>query len=382
MRVSVIGSAVTPFGELWDMSLRDLARSAAIAALADAGLAISDIDAIFIANMMASKTAGQAHLGSLIATELGVDIDATRIEGACASGGLAVLRGAESILSGRHKKVIVIGVEKMTDLPIEEVNSALMEAGDEEWEGSQGVTFAGLYALIARAHMQRYKTTEKHLAMVAVKNHYHASLNSNAHFKNQITVNDVLKSSPVASPLKLLDCSPISDGAAAVILADSSFIKSKKKIFLLGSGVATDTLSLAGRSSYTEFPSVHKAAKYAYKEANVSPKDIDLAEVHDCFTITEILAMEDLGFYDKGKAIKALVKKETTLGGKLPINLSGGLKGCGHPVGATGVKQVVEVVKQLSGENGSRQVKNARIGLTHNVGGSGATGVIHIFGNS
>jgi acetyl-CoA C-acetyltransferase len=378
-KISVIGSAVTQFGELWDLSLRDLMRKAALSALMDANLEVSDIDAIFVANMMASNTSGQAHLGSLITSELGVDVDATRIEGACASGGLAVMRGAESILSGRYKKVLVIGAEKMTDLPNEDVTTALMEAGDEEWEASQGATFAGLYALIAKAHMEKYKTTEKHLAMVAVKNHYHASLNPNAHFRSQISVEDVLKSAPIATPLKLLDCSPVSDGAAAIVLADSKYIKSAKQVFLVGSGVATDTLSLANRGSFTEFASVQKAAKIAYSEAGLKPGDIDFAEVHDCFTITEILAMEDLGFYAKGQAIKALERGETTLGGKLPINLSGGLKGCGHPVGATGVKQVVEVVKQLLRENGDRQIKDANVGLTHNVGGSGATAVIHIF---
>jgi acetyl-CoA C-acetyltransferase len=380
MRVSIIGSAVTHFGELWDLSLRKMAINAAMAALKDANMPPTDLDAIFIANMMGSKSADQSHLGSLISTELGISVDSTRVEAACASGGLAFLRASESILSGRYKKVLVVGVEKMTDLSGGDVSSALMEAGDEEWETSQGATFAGLYALVARSYMERYRVKEEDLALVPVKNHYHASLNPNAHFRNQITVSDVMKSSYVASPIKLLDCSPISDGAAALVLADTSLIKMKGQVVLLGSGAATDTLSLAERGDFTSFKSARIASELAFKEAGITPSDIDFAEVHDCFSIAEVLAMEDLGFYEKGKAVNALRKKETTLGGKLPINLSGGLKGCGHPVGATGVKQIVEVTKQLLGKSEERQAKDVEIGLTHNIGGSGATCAVNIFG--
>jgi acetyl-CoA C-acetyltransferase len=192
-------------------------------------------------------------------------------------------------------------------------------------------------------------------------------------------VEDVINSACVASPLTLLDCSPVSDGAAAVVVSDYDLFESERKIKLLGSGVATDTLALSQRKSFTSLYATKKAAEIAYKEAGVGPQFIDLAEVHDCFSIAEIIAMEDLGFYKPGEAFRALRKKETTLGGKLPINLSGGLKGCGHPVGATGVKQVVEVFKQLLGEAGARQSNRAKIGLTQNVGGSGATSVVHIF---
>ncbi|OGM21271.1 acetyl-CoA acetyltransferase [Candidatus Woesebacteria bacterium RIFCSPHIGHO2_01_FULL_38_9b] len=380
-KVVVLGTGLTPFGELWDLSLRDLARDVSLAAIADSNLEIKDIDAVFVANMLGSKTAGQSHLGSLVCSELGLDADSTRIEAACASGGLAVLRARESIQSGRFKKVLVVGVEKMSDLSGSEISSALMEAADEEWEVPYGATFAGLYALIARCYMEKYNIEEKHLALVSVKNHYHASLNSSAHFQQEISVEDVLKSAPVASPLKLLDCSPISDGAAAVVLAKDSSYKSKEDaVYILGSGASSDTLALSERNSFTSLPAVQKAALKAYKEAGLSPKDINLAEVHDCFSIAEVLAMEDLGFYEKGKAHLALEEKETYLDGKLPINTSGGLKGCGHPVGATGVKQIVEIVTQLRGLADKRQVKKADIGLTHNVGGTGATSVIHILG--
>lgn len=381
MTISVIGSAVTKFGELWNKSLRDLAREASLMALQDANIAPTDLDAIFFANMMASNTSAQAHLGSLLASELGINVDSTRVEAACASGGLAIYRAAESILSGHYKKVLVVGAEKMTDLVADTTTTALMEAGDEEWESSFGATFAGLYALIARLYMHKYGATDRDLALVAVKNHYHASLNPNAHFRNIISVDDVIQSSLVASPLKHLDCSPVSDGAAAVVLANSAYIKNKHQVYLIGSGSATDTLSLAQRPSFTSISSAKFAAKQAFSQAKLTPHDIGIAEVHDCFTIAEILAMEDLGFYPEGQSVKALRKKETSFGGKLPINLSGGLKGCGHPVGATGVKQVVEIVKQLSGQADERQANNANIGLTHNIGGSGATAVVHILAN-
>jgi len=320
-KIVVEGVGMTPFGELWDQSLRDLARNASLSAIKDAGIGPTDIDALFVANMLGSGVSGQSHLGSLVASELGVTVDSTRIEAACASGGLAVLRASEAILSGRYKRVLVVGAEKMTDLGNGEISSALMEAGDEEWETSYGATFPALYALIARSYMEKYGASEKDLALVAVKNHYHASLNPNAHLENGLTVEDVMASPPVATPLKLMDCSPVSDGAAAVILSGEEIGK-RGAVYFAGSGAATDTLTLSERSSFTSLYAAQKAAEIAYKEAGVTPKDIDLAEVHDCFTIAEILAMEDLGFCEKGKAFLALRKGETKVGSKLPIKTS------------------------------------------------------------
>jgi acetyl-CoA C-acetyltransferase len=251
-----------------------------------------------------------------------------------------------------------------------------MGAGSEE-ERSAGATFPGLYAVLARTHMKEFGTREEELASVAVKNHYHASLNPNAQFHNILTVEQVMKSSRIADPLKLLDCSPISDGAAAVLITSK---KTVRAITVAASSVATDTLGLAQRKSLTELKAPREAAEKAYALSGISPKHIDVAEVHDCFTIAEILAMEDLGFYKKGKAAEAIVRGDTKLGTSkhLVVNPSGGLKGCGHPVGATGIKQVVEIVEQLRGKTGARQVPGARVGLTHNVGGSGATAVVHI----
>jgi len=295
---------------------------------------------------------------------------------------LAFHAGVNGIWSGQYKAVLVLGVEKMTDFKPEEIATALMGAGSEE-ERVAGATFPGLYALIASVHMQKYGTTEEEMASVAVKNHYHASLNGHAQFRNEITVDQVLGSPKIADPLKLLDCSPVSDGAAAVILGSEEFIKNKKiikPVWVKASEVDTDSLGLSGRKELTTLDATVKAAKKAYQKAGVKPSEIDIAEVHDCFTIAEILAMEDLGFYEKGKAGKAIYKGETRLGsGKLVVNTSGGLKACGHPVGATGVKQVVEVFKQLQGKAGRKQVEKAKVGLTQNIGGSGATAVINIF---
>jgi acetyl-CoA C-acetyltransferase len=322
----------------------------------------------------------QEHLGALFAEELGLShIPAWKVEGACASGGLAIHLAVNSLLGGQYKRIMVLGIEKMTDHKPEHVSSALIGAGTSE-ERLSGITFPGVYALLARAHMEKYGTIQEEMAAVAVKNHYHASLNPLAQFHTLLTLEKVMKSACVADPFKLLDCSPLSDGAAAVILQKAEGGRQKTDVQIISSQVATDTLGVAQRKDMTKLLATEIAAQKAYKEAGLSPKDIDVAEVHDCFTIAEILAMEDLGFYEKGKAAKAIAKGETMLGSSkgFVVNTSGGLKGCGHPVGATGVKQIVEMTEQLVGKAGKRQVEGARIGLTQNVGGSGATSVVHI----
>lgn len=380
MNVYILGTGVTKFGELWDVSPRTLARSAVSEALREAGLETADIDAMYVGNMLSGILGGQEHLGAFFAEEFGLSVPAVKVEGACASGGLAVHAAVMSVLSGQYHRVLVLGIEKMTDYKPEEVARALMGAGSDE-ERVAGATFPGLYACLANAHMMAYGTTEKDMAEVAVKNHFHASFNPEAQYTNTLTVEKVLKSTRIADPLKLYDCSPISDGAAAVII--SSERRQGANVKVTASEVATDSLGLAGRKSLTELSATRTAANKAYKQAGIGPKDIGVAEMHDCFTIAEILAMEDLGFYEKGKAVRALAEKKTTLGqgGNLVVNTSGGLKACGHPVGATGVKQVVEVTRQLSGRAGKRQVEGIRYGLTHNVGGSGGTAVVHILSN-
>ena len=374
MKIKVLGTGLTKFGELWDKSLLDLALDASLEAIDDSQLTINDIHAVFVANMLYGKIANQDHLGALIASSLGIQGASFRIEGACASGGLAVHLAIQSLLAGTYKNVLVVGAEKMTDVSISEITSALMGAGSEE-ERKAGLTFPGLYALMAKAHMQKYGTKKLHLAEVSVKNHYHASMNDKAQFQFEVSLEKALNSPCICDPFTLFDASPISDGAAAVVLSTDS---TGPGVYITGSTVATDTVDLSSRKSLIELAATKEAATAALKQAGAEIKDIDVAEVHDCFTIAEILAMEDLGFCTKGEGGKYISSGVTKLGGKMPVNTSGGLKACGHPVGATGVKQIVEITQQLRGQAGQRQVKNAKVGLTQNVGGTGGTVAVHV----
>lgn len=383
--VAVIGIGMTKFGELWDKSFRDLVAEAGIKAIMDAGIEGKDIDAMYIGGMSSGGFVEQEHVAPLAIEVAGLEdfhIPATRVEGACASGGIATRQGYIAVASGMHDIVLVGGAEKMTDVVGTEATNVLASAADREWEAFFGMTFPGLYALMARYHMHKYGTTQEQLASVAVKNHFNGSMNPNAQFNRKISIDDVLASPMVADPLHLLDCSPITDGAAAAILAPLDIAKkfTDKIVKILASTQASDTISLHNRKRFDALPAAVHAAKQAYKMAGIEPKDIDVAEVHDCFTIAEIMAIEDLGFFEKGKGGKASEDGLTALDGQIPINTSGGLKAKGHPVGATGVAQVNEIVLQLRGEAGERQVKDAEIGLTHNVGGSGGTAVIHILG--
>jgi acetyl-CoA C-acetyltransferase len=383
MKINVIGIATTQFGELWSSSPRSLAREAMTQALKDASISSKQVDALFVGNMLADILGNQANLGSFFGEELGVAVPAFHIEGACASGGLALHNAITSVLAGQYQTVMVLGVEKMTDCQQDDIVSGLMGAGSDE-ERLAGATFPGIYALMAKEYMEKYSVSEESLAAVSVKNHYHGSLNPKAQFKKLIGIADVMKSSKIADPLKLLECSPISDGAAAVIITSNpSAGKVKhKSVSIIASEVATDTLALHTRESLTTLSAVVNASKKAYKKAGINASDIDVAEIHDCFSIAEVLACEDLGFSKRGKGAEDIAAgKMTLMQGKVITNPSGGLKACGHPVGATGVKQIVEIVEQLRGTAGKRQVKDARIGLTHNVGGSGAVAAIHILKN-
>lgn len=370
---------MTKFGELWAVSPRVLAREAVELAIDDSGIEKKSIQGLFVANMLAGMLGMQGHLGALFSEELGLSVPAYTVEGACASGGLAVHAGVMSILSGQYDTVVVLGVEKMTDHKPESVSSALMGAGSNE-ERLAGATFPGLYAMLARAHMEKFNTTERQMAAVAVKNHFHASCNPLAQYTYRITIDQVLKSSCIADPLKLLDCSPVTDGAAAIVLQKESGHNKQGGVHIIASQVATDTLGLAQRRSLLELSATKHAALQAFHQAGVSQSDISVAEVHDCFTVAELLAIEDIGFEKKGLVGPKMEKGAYTLGSAtgVVINSSGGLKGCGHPVGATGVKQLVEITNQLRGSCKTRQVPGARLGLTHNVGGSGATAVVHI----
>lgn len=375
MDINILGGATTKFGELWNVSPRALAREAISKALVDAGKKPEDIDAIFVGNMLAGILGYQANIGSFFGEELGRFVPAFHIEGACASGGLALHNAINSILAGRYKTVLVLGVEKMTDVTQDDVMAGLMAAGSDE-ERQAGATFPGIYAMMAQSYLDEYKTTEEILAGVAVKNHYHGSLNAKAQFRSVVTIKDVMKSTRIADPLKLLDCSPVSDGAAAIIVSNET---SKNAVRITASEIATDTLSLTDRKTFTSLTAVKTAAQNAYKKAGITAQEIDVAEIHDCFSIAEVIATEDLGFSKKGMGAKDIYDGKYTLGSKhLVTNPSGGLKACGHPVGATGIKQIVEITEQLKGRADTRQVKGAKTGLTHNVGGSGTIAAIHI----
>ena len=375
---------MTTFGEHWEQGFRDLVVEAGLRAIEDAGISGDRLDAGFVGTMASGRLIGQEHIGGLIADYMGLNpMPITRVEGACASGSLALRQGIMAVSSGMHDIVVVGGVEKMTDLGVNTVSDILGGAGDQEWELFMGATFPAIYALMARRHMHEFGTTEEMMASVAVKNHKHGARNKYAQFQKEISLETVLDSKMVADPLKVFDCSPITDGAAAVVLAPFDIAQSfvKKPVEIIASAQASDAIALHSRETHTALRATQVAAKKAYEQAKLSPKGIQFAEVHDCFTIAEIMAIEDLGFFPKGQGGKASLEGKTALGSEIPVNTSGGLKACGHPVGATGVKQAVEVVWQLRGEAEGRQVKDAHIGLSHNVGGSGATAVVHIYRN-
>ncbi len=383
-RVAVIGAGITEFGELWDESFRSLITEAGTEAINDSGIEGEKIDALYVGSMSPGLFSGQEHVSSLVADHSGLKcIPATRVEAACSSGALALREAYLSIKSGEMDYVVVGGVEKMTDIASNSAAVTLMGAGDQEWEAFKGATFPGLYALMARRHMYEYGTTLEQISQVSVKNHDNAVLNPKAQFRFRVTLEDVMNSTPVADPLRLLHCSPITDGAAAVVLASGE--KARKvcdnPVWINASSCSTDTIALHDRECVSRTDAATRAAREAYRRAGIKPQDVDFAEVHDCFAIAEIMAIESLGFCQLGEGGRFTEKDETSINGSIPVNTSGGLKGKGHPVGATGIAQVVEAVTQLRGEAGKRQVENAKIGLTHNVGGSGGTCVVHILSN-
>jgi acetyl-CoA C-acetyltransferase len=376
--VAIVGAGMTRFGELWKSSLRDLFVEAARAALKSAGA--KRLDSIYVGNMSGGQFVGQEHLGPLCADHLGMaGVAAARVESACASGGVALRLAYLEVASGASDLVLASGVEKMNDGA--DVTQVLATASDQENEVYHGITFPGLYAMIARAHMATFGTTEEDLAWVSVKNHRHGAKNPNAQFRQEVTVEEVRNSSFVADPLRLLHCSPVTDGAAAVLLCPLSEAKryTDKPVRIRGSGMATGSLALADRENPAVLDAVQLAAERAYKASGVGPGDVDVAEVHDCFSIAEICCIEALGFVDRGRGGSAARTGMTAIGGKIPVNTSGGLKSKGHPVGTTGVAQAIEIFEQLRGGAGARQVEGARIGLTQNMGGSGASSVVHIY---
>ena len=381
--VSIVSAGLSKFGKLDGLYAREIFAEAAKEAFERCPKLDpkKDIRALFVGHMGESYE-HQGHTGATAADWAGLlNVPATRTEAACASSGAALRAAIYAVLSGLCDVVMVGGVEKMTHRTTAEVTEYLAMASDYPFEQWHGITFPGLFALMATAHMHKYGTTEKQLAAVAVKNHYHGSLNPKAHVQKEITLENALSSRVIAWPLKLYDCSLITDGASCLILTKPELARkyTDMPIHIVGSGQASDTIGMYERRDYTSLTAAKKAAKMAYEMAGIKPEDVDVAEVHDCFTIAEIIAYEDLGFCEAGEGGNSVDNGETKLGGRIPVNTSGGLKSKGHPVGATGTAQAYEMYLQLTGQAEKRQVKNAKVGLTHNVGGSGATAAVHIY---
>ena len=379
-KVCVIGAGSTKYGKLTD-SISDIAIQASIEAIDSAGIEPKEIKAGYISNVfgVADK---QVHLGPVVMSNLGIsERPSLTIESACGSGSVSFREAFANVAAGFYDVVLVTGVEKVTHTGTEWTTTYFSYCSDFFYEGQAGASFPGLFASMARAYLTEFKATEEDLAMVAVKNHENGFLNPKAHLRKKITIDDVMNSAVVASPLKLYDCCPFSDGASSVILCNEKFAKDHTKDYIrvIGSGRGGSPAALQGREHLTTIPSTKIAAEAAYKMAGITPKDIDFAEVHDCFTIAEIVDTEDLGFFEKGKGVEGVREGQTARNGSIPINPSGGLKSKGHPIGATGVGQVVEVFDQLTGKAGERTIKDAKIGLTQNFGATGASCAVHIF---
>ncbi|PSP81921.1 3-ketoacyl-CoA thiolase [Halobacteriales archaeon QS_1_68_17] len=382
MNVRVAGVGMTPFGKHEDRMGRDLFADAATEAIADAGVDHEAVDEVFFGNFMGEFAEVQGHSGPLAAESAGVPAPSTRIESACASSGAAVRQGVNRLRVGDADVVLVGGAERMTNLSTAEATEALAAAADAAWEIRPGITFPGAYSLMANAYFDQYGGTREDLAHVAVKNHANAVENDLAQFQKAIDVDDVLGAPTVSSPFGLYDCSPISDGASAAVLVSESYAEEhglETPVAITGTGQGTDSLALMARESMTRTPAAEQAAEAAYADAGIEPGDVDFAEVHDCFTVAEVLALEALGFYETGEAISAAREGETTADGDLPVNLSGGLKAKGHPVGATGGAQISEMTKLMRGDHvNSDAVSDATVGVTHNAGGTVASAVVHV----
>jgi acetyl-CoA C-acetyltransferase len=373
---------MTAFGAQSERTSRDLFAEAASKAYEDAGLAPDDVDEVFYGNYMGELAEQQGHTGPLVSEAAGVTAPATRIESACASSGAAVRHGANRIRNGDVDVVLVGGAERMTNLSTADATAGLAAAADALWEIKSGMTFPGAYSLMANRYFHEYGGTRENLAHIAVKNHEHAVDNELAQFQRSIDVDDVLTAPDVCSPFGMYDCSPMSDGASAALLVSDSFAEKRDldpDVAIVGTGQNGDRIALHDRDSIARAPAAERAAEQAYDDAGIGPDEVDVAEVHDCFTIAEVLAIEALGFYDIGEGIHAAANGETGIDGELPVNLSGGLKAKGHPVGATGCGQISELTKLLRGDHvNSDAVEDAEIGLAHNAGGTVASCVVTV----
>ncbi|HEX9426553.1 MAG TPA: thiolase domain-containing protein [Candidatus Polarisedimenticolia bacterium] len=377
--VSIIGIGQTAVGEHWGRSIRDLAVEAIQKARQDAG--VERLDALYVGNMLSGELAGQENLAAAVADAAGVlPIEAIKIESACASGGAVVRAACLAVASGEREAVLAVGVEKMTDLLTDGVTSALALAADADYEAGHGVSFVALNAMLMRRYMHDFKARHEEFAPFSVNSHRNAARNPHAMYRQEITVDDFVRSPIVADPINILDSAGICDGAAAVLIVPSSEAMRTRRppVRVAASVCATDTIGLAERRDPLVWQAVADSARLAYRKAQIGPKEIDFFEIHDAFTIVSVLCLEACGFADRGSALKLAAEGRIALEGDLPICTLGGLKGRGHPVGASGTYQIVEAVQQLRGEAGPAQVKGAKIGMAQSVGGSGSVAVTHI----
>ena len=379
--VAIVGIGQTPVGELWEKSIRHLGHDAVVAAMQDAG--IESADALYVGNMLSGELAGQEHLATLIADFVGLrGIEAAKIEAACASGAAALRVGTMAVASGMADVVIVAGVEKMTDTLPDETTAGLALAADQEYEVAEGATFLALNAMLMQRYMHDHGVSHRAFAPFPVNAHNNARNNPNAMFPMAISIDKYENAAAVAPPINILDSAPICDGAAAVVLVPfdraREYGANKRLVRIAASASATDTLAIHDRRDPLFLEAAFLSSHRAYAQAGVNREEIDLFELHDAFSIMSVLALEACGFAPRGRGVDLGESGAITLQGRLPITTMGGLKARGHPVGATGVYQVVEVVQQLRGDAGPNQLANARVGMTQNIGGSGATIVTHI----
>jgi len=378
--VAVIGIGQTTVDEHWDKSLRELAGEAVLAALANSGL--SSADGLFVGNMMSGSANHQQHLGTYIADWVGLrHAEALHIEAACSSGAAAFRSALMAVASGSLDVAIAVGVEKMTDSPSSEVTAELATASDADWEASQGVSFVALNALIMRRYMYENKWEREHFAPFSINAHANGSHNPNARFQEPISENAYKRSPIVADPINLLDASPMGDGAAAALLVPASMLQKVnggRIILVAASAAATDTISIQNRRDPLWLAAAERSSRQAYAQAGIGPEDIDLFEAHDAFTIMAALSLEASGFAPRGQGPRLALDGEIRPTGRIPIATRGGLKARGHPVGATGMYQLVEAVQQLRGEGGGSQVEGAVYAMTQNIGGSGSNIITHI----
>ena len=380
-RVAVIGVGVTKFGK-HDRTSAELFAEAAREAVVDAGIEPQAIQALYYGNVTGGESERQLHMGPLAASLIGLPtIPTTRFENACATSHAAFRHAVMEVGAGVSDVVLVGGAERILHVPTEHATEYFAYCSDASFEQPTGLTFPGVFALIARAHMEKYGTTETQMAHVAVKNHRHGLHNPKAQFRKEITLETVLQSAYVADPLKLFDCCPFTDGGAAVLVASEEVArKHPRAVWVLGSAAASDSMFMHDKRDLSRVTATERAAAAAYRQAGRGPQDVNVVELHDCFTIAEIVATEGLGLFEPGMGGPAAEKGWTSLGGKIPVNVSGGLKAKGHPIGATGAAQIAEIVTQLRGEAGPRQVEGARTGLTHTLGGNTATVLVSLFG--